>query len=137
VKLGGSKPLRRGQLGRQPVAVGEQHEREVEAGFARALKVKRQPGSGNKPGSKADLKGTEPGSFLVEAKATTKKTLEVESAWVRRICDQARDAGRKPLLVLSFQNHEGPFAKKWACLPFELFLDMIAAAGIEWDHVEQ
>jgi len=129
---GGSR--RDPKLGKPKLRPGVSTERET----AKALNNSRsrdrarlQPGSGNYAGRKGDVEAYEPESLLAECKETVHNHLKVEFSWIRKVVAEARDRRKKPMLVLGFTEQQGPVPNVWGCLPLDLLVKLLDAAG--WD----
>lgn len=84
-------------------------------------------GSGASPKSKGDLR--HPG-FLIECKATRKKSLPVRLHWLVKIAREALAAGRDPALMVQFLSDEEGNTQpggRWVMLPEAVWLSLIEA----------
>jgi hypothetical protein len=89
------------------------------------LGARPQPASGAMAGAKSDaIKG----NFRLEMKSTTNQTMRLESGWLVKISQEAREHGQVPALVISFVNGEGkPIMRQdaeWVLVPLTVFEDM-------------
>ncbi len=87
-----------------------------------------RPNSGAVEGAKGDIVV---GKTLVEAKSTTGRSIKIEHSWLGKISKEARDAGKTPLLALSFTSEDGrPVPNgEWVCMKLTDYQYMKEKAG--------
>ena len=76
---------------------------------------RRQPASGALPFAKGDVIT---GELLIEAKATSKKSLSVKKSWLEKITMEAERVQRVPCLAIHFDDANNFTEEDWACVPF-------------------
>ena len=85
-----------------------------EAIVAAAVSGKRQPGSGAFEGLKGDVEGGTYGlPLLLECKRTKGASLRVESAWLKKITEEALSKNKHPALAMQF----GEGNIDWVAIP--------------------
>lgn len=97
--------------------------RKAEKKAGKRLGARVIPGSGTIPSLKGDLSTK---SFLIESKATTKKSLSVKLDWLRKIDQEALEEGRDPALLVQFTDADGAVVRggAWVCIPEALFKEL-------------
>lgn len=106
------------------------HGRKAEESLAKRLKGELQPGSGNLPGAKGDVKliaRNQDQDFLIENKATTGASISVKQDWLLKIYQEALETGKIPALAFQFTNEAGKSEKRdrWVALPEHFFKELI------------
>ena len=67
------------------------------------------------------------GKFLRECKSTSGLSLSVKLDWLQKLAAESGAAGMQPVLVLGFEAEYEKASVRWACVPFELFVQMARA----------
>ena len=65
------------------------------------------------------------GDYLIDDKSTINNSITVTKDMFVKINKEAREAGKKPALSLSF-NNMGLAAKTWVCIPIDDFEEIDA-----------
>ncbi len=104
--------------------------RKSEKRLAKTMGGTLRPNSGAVQGAKGDIVV---GDTLVEAKSTTGRAIRVEHAWLGKISQEARDAGKTPLCTLSFSSEDGrPVPNgEWVCMRLSDYQYLKEKAGQE------
>ena len=91
-----------------------------EARLAKAIGFDVTPGSGNQPwpGGKGD--GKHP-LFMFELKETQRASLSVSERAIAKLCREAANVGKDPVLVMSAYGLSDPLPKDWVAVPAEVF----------------
>jgi hypothetical protein len=96
---------------------------------AKRLGYRQTPASGALDHAKGDFKSKD---FLGEAKATTKESISLKLAWLRKNESHALLIGRKPVLVLSFVRPSGAGVaggtSDYVVLPLGVFEEITGAS---------
>jgi len=129
VSLGGKKKPIGGRLKKPKAPRGMASEKKS----AKALGMSLQPGSGNYIGRKGDFENREPESYLGENKETIHGSMALKFSWLSKISREARDYRKKPFLVIDFSNVDSSHPTKWACVPLELFKQLLDATGADFE----
>lgn len=99
-------------------SIAKKHERAVE----RSRGQRRTPASGSLPGRKSDLEEVSrdyrPGRPLdrTECKATRKRSMSIQLAWLEKITEEALATGRVPVVDLFFENARQPAKDRWVLI---------------------
>ena len=80
-----------------------------------------RPGSGCTDSKKGDIVV---GEYLIDDKSTINDSIKVTKDMLVKINREAREAGKKPALSLSFSNM-GLASKTWVCIPADDFKELI------------
>lgn len=101
------------------------HGQQAEKRAARRLGGRQTPASGALEGAKGDIRR---GKFLLESKATRKRSMSVQLAWLEKISKEALDAGLDPGVVLQFVDSTGRSypAGRWVLVPERVFEELTA-----------
>jgi len=91
-----------------------------EKALAKRLKGLTQPASGSTSSRKGDIVS---GDYLIDDKSTIANSIIVTKDMLIKINREAREAGKKPILSLSFENM-GLAAKTWICMPIDDFEEL-------------
>lgn len=97
--------------------------RKAEKRAAKSWKATLTPASGATR-SKGDM---ELAQFLVESKATTKKSIGVEYAWLAKIETEALAVGKTPALLVQFLRPDGIDLPegRWVMVPERVFKEFV------------
>ena len=68
------------------------------------IRGRKVPGSGSSPFAKGDVRDIKYGFLLLEQKGTGNRTMRIEYNWFKKITKEAREAGRVPGVVLSWDK---------------------------------
>lgn len=90
--------------------------RVAETDLSKRIGGRLRPGSGNMEGAKGDVVTAE---YLVENKATQSDSMSLKSDWLRKIYQEALEAGKVPALAIQFTNEAGKSEKRerWVMVP--------------------
>ena len=91
-----------------------------EKALAKRLNGLTRPASGSTDSKKGDIVI---GDYLMDDKSTVNNSITVTKDMLLKINKEAREAGKKPLLSLSFENM-GLAAKTWICMPIDEFEEL-------------
>lgn len=64
------------------------------------------------------------GDYLIDDKSTIKDSISITKDMLVKINREAREAGKKPALSISFTNM-GLAAKTWVCIPIDDFEEFV------------
>lgn len=97
--------------------------RKSEISLGKRLGAKMRPNSGAVDGAKGDgvIDTT-----LWEAKSTVSDSMKLEHHWLGKIAREARDAGKEPILTLSFTDRRGQSKPNghWVLMPLNHYEEM-------------
>jgi hypothetical protein len=119
-------PIRKG---RNPyLTETNDHGHRSEARIVKNLSAEQSPCSGGLAGWKGDFDLTVPSKndFKGECKATTSKAARIDYEWLCKIRAEALEAGKYPVLTVSFVKSDGSAKENgdWAMIPLWLFKDL-------------
>lgn len=102
----------------------KQHGQRAEKKAAKRLKGQLTPASGALDGAKGDFHLKE---FLVENKATEKKSMGLELQWLAKIAQEAVDHGKYPALSMQFVTLDGQPKQDgaWVAIPEYVFKELL------------
>jgi hypothetical protein len=88
--------------------------RRQETARAKAVGGRRQPGSGNRPGFRGDVR-TE--NAVEELKFTTKQSYSLKLEDLQKIEEYALSVGSFPLFTVEFRRAVSVRGVRWTCMP--------------------
>jgi hypothetical protein len=91
-----------------------------EVGFATT------PASGNTPWASKKGDGSHP-EFMFELKETEKARIAIGLRDIGKLYREACNAGKEPAIILSAYGLPKPIPQEWACVPVEMFAEMLKA----------
>lgn len=97
--------------------------RKSEARLTKQLGGRGRPASGAMEGAKGDI---DLGSFLVESKSTTGKSMSIQFEWLAKIGREARREGKSPALTVVFVTEDGRSVVdgEWCLVPMYVFREL-------------
>lgn len=66
-------------------------------------------------------------TLLIEAKTTSKESLGVKKAWLKKITDEAATAGKTPALAIGFDTMPPGTPADWVAVPAEFLAALVVA----------
>lgn len=115
-------------LDRQAKAAKNSHGKASEKRIAKTVGGRLTPASGAMRGAKADSRNFGPlGKEIIESKSTVNLTLPLDLGWLVKVAHEARGAGARPLLTLSFVTPEGKARPSgdWVAMPMADYQELI------------
>lgn len=115
-RKGGPKKPQAGNLGSRKNKNRKLQENDREAKLAKRVGGRQQPNSGSIDGYKGDIVDSE---YLYDSKSTVKKSLKITTDMIIKHSRDARQSGKTPAFILSFDLLPNTVDSEWLLIPLK------------------